>query len=180
MVVQRYKKSLGRRARMYDPIEHLKIQIKSTIREYESLFTEKKPMPEHRCLDVVDLRVILDRPYNDINSCINAVKQRISDIKTGWLFIKTGRSRLRSGIMPIIEAYENPVTQLLAAQVAGISQSFAEVVNQLNDVRARTAPIPIPAPQAREGLEVAGNSVGMLPFSFSAESGGSMRYGSGL
>ncbi|MDX2164736.1 MAG: hypothetical protein SFW07_04880 [Gammaproteobacteria bacterium] len=126
---------------MLEQTENLRSQIKRAIREYESLFTENKPMPEHRCIDVVDLRIILDRHYDDLSSCIDAVKQRLSIIKTGWWIFKTGRSRLRSGITPILQAYENPITQHLVTQILGISQSLNDVVEELRESRSGKIPV---------------------------------------
>jgi hypothetical protein len=126
---------------MLDQIENLRSQIKSAMREYESLFTENKPMPEHRCIDIVDLRIILDRHYDDLSSCIDAVKQRLSIIKTGWWIFKTGRSRLRHGITPILQAYDNPITQQLVTQILGISQSLNDVVEELHDSRSGKIPV---------------------------------------
>jgi hypothetical protein len=178
----RCKKLFERGHVMLDQTENLRAHIKSAIREYESLFTEKRPMPDHRCMDIVDLRIILDRQYKDLNSCIDAVKQRLSIIKTGWWIFKTGRSRLRSSVMPVLQVYENPVTQHLVAQIVGISQNFSEVVEQFNEIRSRKTSVFTPIQQSTsdgEGEDTSDSNARSPLFSFSVEEREPMRFGRG-
>ncbi len=121
---------------MFDHIENFRTHVNRAIREYENFFTEKNPMPEHRSLDVISIRVILDEYYPNLSSYMDAVKRHLSQIKTGWWIFKTGRSRLKNSIMPIIQAYENPVTQDLIDQITAMNESLCDVKGQLNELKA--------------------------------------------
>ena len=111
---------------MYDQTEDLKLLIKGAIRNYESRFTEKRPMSERRSLDVVDLRMILNRNFVDLEDCIYAVKHRLARIRTGWWIFQTGRSHLKSGVMAIIKSYEDPVMQHMLSRISGLTGSSRE------------------------------------------------------
>lgn len=136
-----------------------KLHALKAIRNYESRFTEKKPMNAHRAKDVLTLYYILETDTSStLDTLMEKLETYLQTIKTGWWIFKTGNSRLKDNLTDVFKAYKNPLLRCTHASLGDMSESYDllketfEVLKQLHPEatetleRTKSASVSIPMP----------------------------------
>jgi len=133
-----------------------KEELLSAIKNYEALFSERRPMPAHREDDVAQLRQMINQDHmeNQLCSLLCEIKAYLMTMRTGiWLCVfNPGHSRLKNRVNKVIKKYDTPLVTELSFEDLSLSQALYELSETDSDSEKEKSPANDEAYQAKQGL----------------------------
>lgn len=110
-------------------------------KSWNSLTNKERRLPlmsAKRSADVSALRQLVSLPpQQELAVYLKAVDAQLRKFKTGWLFIRTNRSRLKTNVVAVITRYQKPETVFYIRRIAELEQEKTFLETECQRLRQR-------------------------------------------
>lgn len=108
---------------------------------WDSLTDEERRLPimtAKRSSDVNSLRQLVSLPPNqELAAYLKAVNAQLKKMRTGWFFIRTNRSRLKTNVTSVLSRYQKPETIYYIRRIAELEQEKTLLETECQRLRQR-------------------------------------------